>query len=160
MSIRWPQGKHPDKFRRKVSKWSNRILTGKMLAIDPASGASSMPGWALYDAGKCIASGEIPLSSKKPVQYRLAELLGVLATGFQNPLPDVVVIEEIRGRMAHHYLLWSIGVTVSAFPDAELLEIPVSFWKCCVPEGYEKSDEEDAKIMGQAVVLLAKELDQ
>lgn len=117
-----------------------------------------MPGWALYDAGEFLASGTIPLSKKRPVQYRLSELLGILAAGFQNPLPDVVVIEEIRGRMAHHYLLWSIGVTVSAFPEAELLEIPVSFWKCCVPEGYEKNDEDDARYMGEAVITLAEEL--
>lgn len=155
--IKWPRGKHPDKFRATVTRLIEPLLNGRIVAIDPASGSSSMPGWALFESGQLIASGTIELKKSATVQQRLNALFHALSQGVGHPPPDLVVMEEIRGRMAHAYLLWACGVSASAFPDSKLIELPISFWKAIVPTGYEKDDETDAAYIGLAAITLAKE---
>jgi len=135
-----------------------KLLTGRVVAIDPASGSTSMPGWALFQEGALVAKGVVQLNPKLPVQGRLNALFFALSEGIGHPPPDVIIIEEIRGRMAHVFLTWACGVIVSAFSESELLELPIGFWKAVIPEGYEKSDEEDAMHIGLAAIELAKEL--
>ena len=131
------------------------MLTGNVLAIDPASGASSPPGWALFNKGKLRKYGVITINPKLNVQQRLHQLQQELATAYFDV--DVVVLEEIRGSMAHVYLHWACGVTASSFPDAALVELPISFWKAIVPEGYVKADDTDAAYIGLAAIMIAKE---
>jgi len=156
--IKWPKGKSIVKFRKSLEPIAETILNGRILAIDPASGGSSMPGYAWFDKGELQASGEIALAKKKPIQERLKDLLTVLETGFNNPPPDILVIEKIRGSRTHHYLFWSIGVTVAGSEAPTILELPIPCWKAVVPDDYEKTDEDDAKYIGQTLIILAKEI--
>lgn len=156
-NIRWPNGKHPRKFKAKVGKSADKLTHGRVLAVDPASGSSSMPGWAMFEAGEMVASGTVKLKKSAPIQQRLNDLFFALSQGVGHPPPDIVVLEEIRGRMAHAFLLWACGVTASAFPESDLIELPISFWKAVVPEDYDKDDETDAVYIGLAAIMVAKE---
>lgn len=156
-NLKWPKGKHPDKFRKAVSKSKDLILTGRVVSIDPASGSSSMPGWALFESGQLIESGTIKLDSSEPVQTRLNTMFYALSQGLGHLPPDVVIMEEIRGKMAHAYLMWACGVSAAAFAHATLLELPVSFWKAILPNGYSKADDTDAVYIGLAAIMIAKE---
>ena len=155
--IKWPKGKSIVKFKADVAKIAPQILNGRVLAIDPASGGASNPGWAWFDKGELTASGEMDLTKKKPIQERLKDLLAIVEGGFNNPPPDVLVIEKIRGSRTHHYLFWSIGVTVAGLDTPIILELPIPCWKAIVPDGYVKSDEDDAKYIGMALMIIARE---
>lgn len=155
-NIRWPKGKRPDKLRKQVSKMAGTLLTGRVLAIDPASGASSPPGWAIFEKGELVDYGVIEIDPKAPIQWRLDDLHTILTEEFI--CIDVLILEEIRGKMAHVYLHWACGVTVSCYAASEIIEMPISFWKAITPEGYEKSDDTDAAYIGLAAITLAKEL--
>ena len=155
--ITWPKGKSVVKFRSDVAKVARTILSGRVLAIDPASGGSSRPGWAWFMNGELVAAGEIPLTKKNPIQDRLTELITIMETGFNHPPPDVLVVEKIRGTRAHHYLHWSVGTIIAGSEAPILLELPIPCWKAIVPDEYVKTDEEDAKYIGTALIMLAKE---
>lgn len=157
-NIKWPSGKHPAKFRKKASKSLDKLLTGRVVAIDPASGSTSMPGWALFEAGELVAMGTIKVNPKLPIQGRLNMMFYALSEGVGHPIPDVVVMEEIRGSMAHAFLFWACGVIAAAFSESDLIELPISFWKAILPEGYEKADDTDAAYIGLAAITLAREL--
>lgn len=156
--IKWPRGKHPDKFRNIVKKHKHTLLHGRIIAIDPASGSSSMPGWALFEAGELVAMGTIELNARLPIQGRLNMMFAALSNGIGQPPPDLLIMEEIRGRMAHAFLFWACGVIAAAFSSSALLELPVSFWRAILPEGYTKADDTDAAYIGLSAILLAKEL--
>lgn len=156
-NIKWPNGKHPTKFKKKANKLNDKLLNGRVIAIDPASGSTSMPGWALFEAGELIAMGTIKINSKLPIQGRLNTMFFALSQGVGHPPPDVLVMEEIRGSMAHAFLFWACGTIAAAFSESDLLELPISFWKAVIPEGYEKADDTDAAYIGLAAIELAKE---
>jgi len=68
-----------------------------------------------------------------------------------------LVVERIRGRLAHCYLVWSVGMLVSQLGANELLEIPVTVWKKHAGKDHKKSDEADAIAIGECAIALAKE---
>lgn len=155
----WPKGKAVDKFKKQLLAVTDQVLQGRVLAVDPASGGTSNPGWAMFYKGEYQASGELDImDKKKSVQQRLNDLLSIVEIGFSNPPPDVLVIEQIRGSRAHVYLKWSVGVVVAGVRSSVMLECPINLWKAIVPEDYEKTDEADATYIGMAIVRLAKEL--
>lgn len=123
-----------------------------MLVVDPASGGSSLPGFAAYRAGQLIKSGTLAIDGG-PVQGRLRALHEYL----KNTKPDVLVIERIGGPKAHKYLLWSVGVIIAAANPMSLIEIGVSTWKKHAREGgvWTKGDENDALAMGACVLDVA-----
>lgn len=141
-------------FKKKVASLSD-ALRGLVVCIDPASGASSMPGYAVYHNGRLLRSGVLVINSSANVQFRLGQLRSLLLA---NELagPDVLVIEKISGRLAHPFLIWSVGVTVEALAPTHVLEIPTTEWKpyARADATYTKSDEADAKIFGTAVLDL------
>ena len=120
-NIKWPQGKHPTQVRNKVRKLKDKILHGRVVAIDPASGSTSNPGWALFENGVLIDMGTVELNSKLPIQGRLNTMYVVLSECIGHPPPDVLIMEEIRGSMAHAFLFWACGVIAAAFHKSETL---------------------------------------
>jgi Holliday junction resolvasome RuvABC endonuclease subunit len=149
----WPKGASSEKFKADVAKLAPQILTGKMLVIDPASRSA---GYSYWVNAEMVDFGHITMNPKLTIQRRLRDLYVALSTKFETP--DLVVIEKIRGATAHAYLGWSCGVIVAAVCAPHLIELPIGFWKACVGEGYEKADDQDAKVMGEAMVRLAKEM--
>lgn len=95
--------------------------------------------------------------SGKDINFRLQELYDQLC-GFE--CPDVVTIEEIKGSHAHDYLKYAIGVSMAAVRTPVVITVPINVWKkvAKLVEGYHKTDENDAIVMGQATVLRAQEL--
>lgn len=122
-----------------------------MLAIDPASGATSQPGWAAFSQGKLLKSGTLQLPRGMPIQQRLRELFKALSLSS----PDVLVIERIRGSMAHEHLKWSVGVSIAATCASVVIEMPVSTWKKHAGPNHVKSDVNDAEAIGHCLIACA-----
>jgi hypothetical protein len=137
-------------FEAEVRRHAHIILNGTVLAIDPASGGSSLPGWAAISKSKMIKSGTLPIPPG-PVQDRLREVYEQLETTD----PDVLVIERIRGSSAHEHLRWSVGVCIAACRPVILLEMPISTWKKYAGKNHKKGDENDARAIGEALIAIA-----
>lgn len=152
----WPKGKAIAGLRKVVSKCANQILTGRVLAIDPASGGSSLPGWAIYEGGQFVAGGVIELRSRDPIDKRLQVLMKRLQLDFTDI--DVLALEKIRGRSSHEYLKWSVGVTIASCNAPHFIEVPSALWRAIRPENYVKTDAADAALIGRVVVLVAEEI--
>ncbi len=133
-------------------RYSSAILTGNLLAIDPASGGTSDPGYACYVNGALQASGTIPLKGKDPIYLRLGALYLWLHGKWDV---DVLVVERIRGKMAHEFLRWAVGVTVAAVQPRLLFEMPVPTWKKLAGKHHVKTDENDAIAIGDTMISLA-----
>lgn len=146
------------KFKRDVQRYKQAFLAGTVLYIDPASGGTSQPGWAYTEGGVLIDSGVLQLV-KSDIATRLLDLFAQLSyPQFKYGAPDLLVIEELRGRMVHPYLHWSAGVSVTAIDAEAVLEIPIVCWKAFAaadPE-YTKSDEEDARAFAHTCLALAR----
>jgi hypothetical protein len=148
-------------LEKKVREYLPKILHGNVLALDPSSGGSSDPGWALFVAGELQQSGTVPLDKKDKVEVRLRKLHTHLQQqSFLLMNPDIVCIEKIRGSRAHAYLQWSIGSLLSATRGA-LVEMPIPVWKGYAKQcdGYAKGDEADAIIIGMSLVQVAREVE-
>ena len=143
-------------YVRQCAKAATALSGGRVLAIDPASGGTSRPGWAVFEAGVYIGSGTLAVEGAT-IQERLDSLRSLLR-GTKFGTIDVLAIERIRGRLAHVYLTWAVGVTVSSFPDAQLTEVPVPVWKKYIKDDtlYSKTDEADAVAIGCAAISTAR----
>lgn len=147
----------------KIEEYSRLILSGRVVCIDPSAGSgSSMPGYAIYEAGKLIESGLIQIDTTLPLHLRLHELGRTLREEF--PAPDILVVEYIGGYAfgplryninAYHSLIKSAGVVVSSFCVDKIIEVPPNVWKKYVDEDYVKSDEADAIYIGSYVIRAA-----
>lgn len=135
------------------------ILQGTVLAWDPSSGGrGSNPGWAWYSAGKLETSGVIELDDKLPAPTRLRELLSVILADDEQP--DILVVEQLRGKMVPAPLHWSVGVLLAGYSPQHTFEMPISTWKTYARQcdEYEKTDEMDAIAIGLSLIEIAKEL--
>ena len=134
------------------------VLGGTMLAVDPSSGSKdSQCGYAYFVAGDMVASGTVPVDHRLPIEQRVAITSDWFAANYNQP--DLLVIEEIRGRLAHVYLVWSVGVVIASVRASQLLEMNIGTWKRRAAPGYVKSDIADAQQIGLVTVQLAEEYD-
>lgn len=138
-------------FADSVRKHSHAITTGTLLSIDPASGGTSAPGYAAFRGGEMLESGTLKIG-KGSIQSRLRAIYECL----QNTNPDVLVIEKIRGNMAHEFLRWSVGVIVAATCPTVLIECPTSTWRSHAGKAHKKSDEADAVAIGKCTLAKAR----
>lgn len=150
--------KMADLLALQVSQCRERVLEGRLVCIDPASGSSSGVGWAEYVCGEYTRSGVVaPRRRTDPAAVRLRDIAAqVQALGLAGA--DLCVVERLRGSKVHPTLHWATGVLVVAVARDKHLEIPISCWKSISEgtEGYVKGDEADAIAMGTAIVMLAK----
>ncbi len=147
------------KLSKDVRACKNSILSSNFVAIDPASGGTSNPGFAYYKAGVLIDSGELPIMQKgATIQDRLRRLADELALNFGEA--DVLAIEDVKGKHCHEFLKWAIGVTIVGCRAPAVLFVPIPAWKAFVKvcDGYQKSDEADAIAIGATCLALAREL--
>lgn len=140
-------------------KSTSVLATGRVLAFDPATGrGESRPGWAWYVAGELVESGVL--------QYKGGALAGCLSR-LHGALLDLVerlgqvdafVVEELRGKMVHPHLTWSVGVAVAAVNCPLTLELSIWIWKAwaAIDPNYTKGDEADAILIGRSAVGLAR----
>jgi hypothetical protein len=133
-----------------------KILEGTVLALDPASGGTSQPGWALSKASEVVSSGVFK-TNKGVIQERLRSL-NTEVLRFTEGVEISVVAVEMLPRRVHHYVMWSIGAVIAAIPyDVEVLEVPIRDWKEIARESstYTKGDEQDALAILGAVLRAA-----
>lgn len=139
------------------------ILSSTLLAIDPSSGSSgSMPGYAIFKAGRFTDSGIIKLEAGTSIHSRLFHLRKALTEDFKEITPAILVTENIPGinfngkfiNKSMIHLQKAIGVTTSCF-DCPVIEVAPISWRKFIPENYQKSDECDAIMMGLTVLLTA-----
>jgi len=124
-----------------------------MLAVDPGSKTA---GWALFEKGVLVDSGQFKASSSMPIHRRLQVLYDKFT---EHQAPDVISIERLRGSMSHAYLFWAVGIAVTAVRAPIMLEVPINVWKATVPKDYVKTDQADAESIGEAVVMIAREIE-
>lgn len=142
------------------------VLTGTVVAIDPSSGSfdkktkvQSYPGYAVFKAGVLVESGVIP------VDGRTQDIFGrmrFIRAEFDRMWPDVVdvlAIEEIRGRMSHHYLKWAVGLSVGVIESTWTFEVPVQTWRKFAGKSHVKSDMNDAVAIGKTLIHMAEGLE-
>ncbi len=153
--VRWPQGFVPVYI--KIRNLAPQILNGTLIAIDPSSAGTSLPGFAIFEAGELVTSGEIAMSRKRmPVYERLPVIYERIAKLTPEP-PDVFCLEMIRsqgGRELH----WGVGTSIAAARTPNVVELPNQCWKALakVSPGYFKGDAQDAEMIGKSVILLAR----
>lgn len=151
--VPWPQ--KYDKFYRQVQAARGLILEGSMLAIDPSSRTM---GYAFYDSAVLVTSGTLSAPAKMATNDRLIMLHDRIQELVPSP-PDVMAIEEIRGKMAPYQLHWSVGGTITAVRPPVLIEVPINVWKPVsrLTDWYFKDDEIDARMIGHSLIRLVKE---
>jgi len=147
-----------------IKKYTENLLTGTVLAIDPASGGSSMPGYAVYKGGQLVQSGTIAVKPHLMLNVRLRLIADVLRN--ELPVPDVFVIEDIRrirgifSGASVDILFKGIGAIMSAVTCDKFIEIPPTVWTKTVEANYKttrKSDEQDAIEIGRFAIEYAQE---
>jgi Holliday junction resolvasome RuvABC endonuclease subunit len=150
----WPAGH--EAFYKQVKDSADQILSGVVLAIDPSSGGSSKPGFALAREGQLKHSGVINILQMLPIERRLQQLY-LRIKALTNDVPNVFAIERIRGRTAHAHLQWAVGTSIAASQAPIFIEIPTDIWKAVAKTDpkYKKGDEADAIKMLEALLLLA-----
>lgn len=158
-----------------VRGYAEKILTGRVLALDPSIGSwSSQPGYAVYMAGVLIDSGVIEMPTEATRSRRLFYLRRVLTEQFPEYF-DAVIIEDIpthrfsRGRGGRQYanakaqvpLHKAVGVIESCF-DAPCFFVAPQTWRMHASaehlsdkERGVSTDERDAVAMGIAVLAVA-----
>ncbi len=149
--MKWTNGIKNAKDVKDIAKHSDLILSGVVLSIDPASNSL---GWAIYENGSLTKKGTIK-AKKGAVNTRLCEIaveLEKIAPGV-----DLLAVEKIRGSRAHDYLKWAIGMVITTVKAKEFVEVPIQFWKKLVEDGYVKTDENDAELIGKVVITIAKD---
>lgn len=144
-------------------------------------GTGSQPGWCLYVEGKYVESGVINLENPDiPTQDRLHEICRILREEMAAKGPfDVIVHEDpplkrwipcgnrgpgagkvkVYGSVAAQLPLhYAVAALFCALRSPRWLKIQPQVWRQFMPEGYEKSDEGDAVMLGIATMsLLARE---
>lgn len=154
--VRWPNGYAP--FYRKVALHADRILSGTLLAIDPASGGTSVPGFAIFYAGELQTSGTVEFPKRKADIYQRLQYLHEKVSKLLPVPPDVFGVEEIHKAIASNQLLWATGVSIAAAAAPATIEVPLNVWKSLAKAtpGYIKGDAMDAEMIGRSLVLLAQ----
>lgn len=157
VKVKWPTGNAP--FYINVKKNADTLLNKTVVAVDPSSGGTSNPGYAVFENSKLMHCGEIIINGKEPTHLRLQKIYDELYKAV--PFPDVLLIEKLRGRMVPIQLAWSVGVAMVAVPSPTIIEVPICIWKAFVRDtkpGYKKGNTEDAVVIGESVFQLAREL--
>lgn len=150
----------------KILTLKDIILTGKILSVDPSTGsASSQPGFAWFDKGQLIESGELPVDPRDERHIRLAEISRTIREDFEQP--DLLIVEYIppvrygskgMNNISLMALQKAIGAIMGARPIPYMLEIPAVTWKNYKPKDYKKSDEHDSVAMGICAITVARDI--
>lgn len=144
------------------------LLKGNVLSVDPSIGSlSSMPGYAVYQAGTLYASGTLIVDPKGTKWERLKEVYRLLRNISKQYTIDVCVYEQVpvsahggRSQVSHASLLMAVGVTMAAVDARAFIGIPPVSWKKHVSTNYQKGDEQDAIEMGRIVIEMAVVMEQ
>lgn len=153
------------KIADRCEEYAHEILTGRLMAIDPSSGSmKSVPGYAIYEAGVLVDSGILNVPRDLPLPIKLRMIADSLRQEFKRP--DVIAIEHIapffknqgkaeflnRNVLALHR---SVGAIYSAVNCERWIEVSPISWRTKIPENYNKTDENDAIMIGYTCIANA-----
>lgn len=142
------------------------ILHGRVIAIDPASGAASNPGYCIMEGGVVQEYGVLRVPRAKTINLRLKAIHETIRD--ELPEADILIIEDIpaffltRQPNTCKPLLFSCGVIMAAKPWPFVLPIQPSVWYSVVDKiipgkraNYNKKDEHDALLLAVTAYVLA-----
>lgn len=172
MEFRQPVINNRTGLYRDVVRVADKVLAGRVLVLDPSCGSlSSLPGYAIYEAGVLKDSGVIEMPIQADLHRRLYYLRKCLTEQFPEKI-DAVLYEDIpilrfnkfgrslKGQVSLHY---AVGVILSAFGCDTYLSIAPGTWRSFASEEHlwrkergEASDESDAVVMGHALMRIAE----
>lgn len=152
---------------------AKKLLEGLVLTIDPASGGSSQPGYAITDRGVLLEYGVLKLPKGSLVHYRLYKLLLSLQhLEEKHGKFDILILEKIAVSFGHKkgysgtagglitqgivHLHWSCGVVLAACAWPTVIQVVPQSWHAWVRQHlgdkqYEKTDANDALVMTMCV---------
>jgi hypothetical protein len=117
-----------------------------------------MPGFAYYVKGVLVDAGTIKVIPGDDIHRRLFELRRSLMEDFA--VPDVLITENIPPFMDGGFnksilnLHYSVGVVMSVF-YCVMARIPPLVWRKYIPENYNKTDRNDAIMLGYTAIKFA-----
>tara|TARA_B100001094_G_scaffold65503_2_gene61600 strand:+ start:10552 stop:11139 length:588 start_codon:yes stop_codon:yes gene_type:complete len=159
--------------KKKCQKLSDKILNGRMLAIDPSSGATdratgspSIAGFAYFDKGILVESGLILIPESQNKETRFRYILDLLQSQFNEDY-DILALEDIplarrRGNFnTSQTLIQACGVFIAGV-SGQLIELNSHTWQAVARRigGWKKGDEADAQYIGLAAIAFASGYDQ
>lgn len=159
--------KYKSKLAGEIAQYETQLRGGVALAIDPSSGsAGSLPGFALFKAGRLVDAGVIEIPRTGHIGNRLFKLREALLTEFKRP--DILIVELIapvmpakNGNFLHRSaaaLIKSVGAILSTW-DVPIIEVSPVTWHSVTPSDYVKGDCMDAQMIGYAAqVVLSRVL--
>jgi hypothetical protein len=153
--------------RIKQSKGAmDAILHGRVVAVDPASGAASNPGYCIMEGGVIQEYGILKVPRANTINLRLKAIHETIRD--ELPEADILVIEDIPlfflKKFPHSCkpLLFSCGVIMAAKPWPFVLPIQPLVWYALVDKiipgkraAYDKKDEHDALMLAVTAYNLA-----
>jgi hypothetical protein len=143
------------------------ITAGRVIAIDPASGKASNPGYCIMEAGVIMEFGVLQIPKARTINLRLKAILETVRD--ELPPADILVIEDIpaffltRQPSTCKPLLFSCGVIMAAQPWPFVMPIPPIVWHSLLKkiihpvskDNYIKCDEHDALMLAVTAYSLA-----
>ena len=143
------------------------ITSGRVVAIDPASGKGSNPGYCVLERGEIMEYGILSVPRAKTVNLRLTAIHEAVRD--ELPTADILVIEDIPTFFLKKFpssckpLLFSCGVIMAAQPWPFVMPIPPIVWHSLlkkllhpVPKtAYNKTDSNDALMLAVTAYYLA-----
>lgn len=161
-----------NKLYRSVRRCANQLVSGRVLAIDPSVGSSSsLPGYAIYIAGRLAEYGTIDIDISGSTYARLFELGRSLREDFEGEGFDVLVVEDIpfarygarnndglkpRSLEAQIPLHRAVGAVLSNVKVQDCVAVAPVTWHSFAPVDYVKSDAGDAVCLGYVAIEYAK----
>lgn len=155
-------------YYKRIKKIAKFIAEGNVLSIDPSCGsASSLPGWAHYQAGVLVNSGVIKVDITQDLYHRLKVIADEVKTLSFNCNASVLVYEDIPtgkfGRFGMNKtsvasLQRALGATMGASMADHSIGIRPNVWKKLARPSYKKGDERDAIEMGYIICKVAREI--
>lgn len=157
------------KYQRvKQSKGAlDALINGRAIAIDPASGKGSNPGYCIMEAGEIVEFGILSVPRAKTVNLRLKAIHEAVRD--ELPTADILIIEDIPAFFLKKFpnsckpLLFSCGVIMAAQPWPFVMPIPPIVWHSVLKkiihpvtkDNYKKCDEHDALMLAVTAYNLA-----
>jgi len=155
------------KLYKNVQPLTDVILHGRMISIDPASGAKSSTAYAVYEQGNLLGSNVCKIPQKQSLPLRLQELKNQLEVLNDTQRPDIIALEDPsiiintpQGQIPNKTLACAVAVCMVCFPESEYLLVHPASWKSKARKDYVKSDLADAIEIGWVVLDTAAYISQ
>lgn len=147
--------------RANLKQRSKAVTSGLMLVIDPSTGSTGNMGYAIFDEGYLIESGEIETHSKSSPTFKRIRDMAVLINEEFTDYYDMLLVEKLRTFKLADSLRAMTYVMQASVDTKNYSELTPATWQSIArefidwnPEKY-KTDENDAVFLGIAAIMIA-----